>query len=313
MFSRGLCYFGSRFSNGRKQPMDSFNLRVFVEVVDRGSVAATARACSMTVAGVSMLIGRLEGHYRVKLIAREGRTVVPTTAGQILHEHAKELMAAERRLEQDIDFAREIDRGWVRIGTIRRIASTFLPPILSRFKALHPDINVRVEIGTEDQIATLLQNRRVEFACLHALQGDELINTPLYVERLVIVTAPDNAPAETSTVSAQEILRRPFVMAGRRSGWRRRTMLEQALGRSRIIVTHEVDDQEALKAAVRDGVGWGLLPQTLAESDLRSGRLVEVCIDGISLAQEVCLIQRMGAYLTTGAKALIREIQDSSH
>jgi DNA-binding transcriptional LysR family regulator len=291
--------------------MDSFNLRVFIEVVDQGSLSAVARAFSMRVSGISMLISRLEAHYGVELIAREGRAVVPTTAGEILYEHAKETIEAEHRLEQEMDFAREIDRGWVRIGAIRRIADGFLPPILARFRESHPDVSVRVEVGTSDLLRNLLLTRRVEFACTVAQEDEALTNTPLYRERLLIVAEPHDLLAERQTVSVQEILRRPFVMAGRRSGLHRRALLEKALGRSGLIVTREVADQEALKEAVRQGLGCGLLPQTLVESDLRNGLLAEISVDGVSLVEEICLVRRSRGHLSPGAMAFGAEILDS--
>src|SRR5437879_1086778 len=100
--------------------MDTFNLRAFIKVLDRGSLSIVAKELSMTVSGVSMLVKRLESLYGVQLVARQGRALVATTAGEILYEYAKETTEAERRLEQEMDFAREIDRGWVRIGAIRR-------------------------------------------------------------------------------------------------------------------------------------------------------------------------------------------------
>ena len=144
-----------------------------------------------------------------------------------------------------------------------------------------------------------------------AQEDDALTNTPLYRERLLIVTAPNDPLAARQAVSTQEILRQPFVMAGRRSGLHRRALLEKALGRSGLIVTREVADQEALKEAVRGGLGCGLLPQTLVESDVRDGLLAEIPVDGVSLVEEICLVRRSRGHFSSGAMAFCAEILDS--
>src|SRR5437870_12791354 len=96
-------------------------------------------------------------------------------------------------------------------------------------------------------------------------------------------------------------------MAGRRAGLHRRALLEKGLGRSGLIVTREVADQEALKEAVRGGLGCGLLPQTLVESDVRDGLPAEIPVDGVSLVEEICLVRRSRGHLSSGALAFCAE------
>jgi DNA-binding transcriptional LysR family regulator len=257
-----------------------------------------------------MLIDRLERHYRVQLVARQGRGIVLTTAGEVLYEHARDMIEAEHRLERELDFAREIDHGWVRIG-VERSATHFLSPIVSRFKASHSDVLVRVETSSADVVRSLLRSRRVDFACMTPQDDDELTNTPLHRERIVIIAQASDPLACCPVVSRDETRRRPFVIADRTADIRRQVELEEALGctgREGLIVALEAAGEEAVKEAVRAGQGYGLMPQALVERELQQGLLREVTVEGVALVEEICLVRRKRSVLSAAASLLYTTI-----
>jgi LysR family transcriptional regulator, transcriptional activator of the cysJI operon len=268
----------------------------------------------MTVSGVSMLVDRLERQYRARLIARRGRAITLTTSGEVLCEYAREMIEAEHRLEHELDFAREIDRGWVRIGATRTIAEQFLAPIVAGFKERHPEMRVSIEAGSVDVVRTLLLNRRIDFACTVSQDHEELTNTLLHRERILIITEPNDELAQRSVVSRDDILRRPFVIADRNTDIRHRVELENALGctgRAGLLVALEVPDDDAIKQAVRRGLGCGFMPESIVEHELREGVLREIKVEGVSLTEDTCLVRRTQTVLSDAAASLLSAILSS--
>src|SRR5258708_20347162 len=72
--------------------MNTQFLTTFVTVVDRGSMAAAARALNITPAAVAQQIRSLERAIGAPLIARAGRTVSVTEAGTRILDRSRELL-----------------------------------------------------------------------------------------------------------------------------------------------------------------------------------------------------------------------------
>lgn len=295
--------------------MDNFNLRVFVRILELKSMSAAADEASMTLSGVSMLVNRLERHYRVELVARRGKAIAPTPAGEALYQYAKEAIEAEQRLEDELRFAREGARGWVRIGAIRTVAKQFITPILAEFAACHPDVQVEIESSSVDVLRSLLLGRRLDFACLIGQDHDDLVSTPVHSERILLITEPDDPMAYRGVVAKEEILRRPFTVVDDNIGVRYRVQLENALGctaRSGLIVTGEVADDQQLKEAVRNGRGCGLIRETAVQREIQQGLLREIKVDGVVLTEDICLVRRGQGGLSAAAASLYSAILNSN-
>jgi LysR family transcriptional regulator, transcriptional activator of the cysJI operon len=289
--------------------VETFNLRAFCLVVDHGSVSAAAHELTMSQSAVSMLLRRLETHYRVKLVWRHGGGVAPTHAGMSLYRYAKEVLQAEDRLDEELEPERESGRGWVRVGATRTIAAHFLPPILARHQEAWPDARVVIATATSEGMCDLLMTGRVDFACCAFQDSKELVNIPIYRERLIIVSAPDDDLANRASVSPQDILRKPFILSVSASPLRQR--LETALGctsRTPLRVALQVADTEAIKQAVQCGLGCALILRSAVERELQQGQLREITVEGVSLAEEFFLVRRKGSSLPTAAAALYTTI-----
>ena len=74
-------------------------LRSMVEVVDRGSVVAAARACGYSPAAVSRQLARLQNRIGVTLFEPDGRGIRPNDRGMCVAEEARRLIAEVARFE----------------------------------------------------------------------------------------------------------------------------------------------------------------------------------------------------------------------
>jgi LysR family nitrogen assimilation transcriptional regulator len=293
--------------------MDTFNLRALVAVIDRRSVSAAAQQLSMSRAGVSMLLHRLEAYYRVKLVQRRAGGLAPTAAGLALYRYAIEVLRLEALLGQQLERERARTEGWVGLGALPSITRYLLPPILSVYRERHPEWQVTVETSGLAALSERVASGQLDFAVMGAPTGGGLCQTPIRRERVLIVAAPSDPLAAQGEVAPAELLRHPFVVAGRNSDLRRR--LEAALGnprRVRLQVALEVSDSEAKKEAVRQGVGYGLVSEWSVARELREGTLREVTVPGLTLSREICLVHSAERALSPAAAALFELIRESA-
>ena len=81
-------------------------LRYFVEVVRQQSFTAASKALFVTQPTVSKMLRVLEEELGLQLLVRDQgsrkRRVVPTDAGQRVFAYAKEILACEASLKQDL-------------------------------------------------------------------------------------------------------------------------------------------------------------------------------------------------------------------
>lgn len=131
-------------------------LRTLVAIADGGSFSAAADRIGRTQSAVSMQIRRLEEATGKRLFDRGTRHVRATPAGESLLGHARRMLRLEEEawaalVEPDLS-------GRVRLGIPDDYAYALLPPVLSRFAASHP--KVEVELICEQ--STLLDGRLAE-------------------------------------------------------------------------------------------------------------------------------------------------------
>src|ERR1700751_6124487 len=95
---------------------DLNDLRIFVEVVERGSFTAAAHAlCSQTSKG-SRRVGELEKDLGVRLLNRTSRSLSLTEIGRRFHQHCLALVAESKAAKDVVDRTRAEPQGTGRIS-----------------------------------------------------------------------------------------------------------------------------------------------------------------------------------------------------
>ncbi len=133
-------------SSSTQDSLDWDDLRIFLAVARAGSLRGAARALRINHATVDRRLRGLEGALGSALFERRPEGLVPTAAGEALQEPAEQveaqLFAARRRLDgRDTALA-----GRLRLSLPHALMEAFLAEELARFAALHPGIELEVEL-----------------------------------------------------------------------------------------------------------------------------------------------------------------------
>src|SRR5471032_3193847 len=135
---------------------DVADLRLFVAVVEAGSITHGATRVNLALGSASGRIKQMEEAVGVPLLARQRLGVQPTEAGHTLLRHARTTLASMQRLTDDLgQFAHGLK------GTVRLLANTnalteFVPTPVSHFLAAHPNVNIEVEERLSHEIVEAL-------------------------------------------------------------------------------------------------------------------------------------------------------------
>ena len=248
---------------------DLTDLRLFVAVVEHGSITAGARVCHLALASASARITGMEQRLGVPLLDRDRHGVRPTAAGRTLLDHARALVAGSERMHDDLSaFAKGL-RGHVRLLANTAALIELVPMTLGRFLADNPGIDVALEERTSVEIALMLAEGRGDFGIAADTADLAALDTRvLAADRLVAVLPPSHRLPGPCRFA--DLLDEAFV--GLSSGALHDHLLAQAarLGR-RMACRVRVASFDNVLALVAAGAGVAVVPETALKrrSDLR--------------------------------------------
>ncbi|MBD5801603.1 HTH-type transcriptional regulator GbpR [Azoarcus sp. Aa7] len=124
--------------------MKTQQLRYFVCVADMGSVRAAAESLGVSAPAVSLALRELERTVGAPLLKREAQGATPTYAGLQLLTHARLILGQIARAEEELARIRGLKGGVLSIGVTPWIAQSILPPALTRFRGLRPDVRLDI-------------------------------------------------------------------------------------------------------------------------------------------------------------------------
>ena len=287
--------------------MDIRQLEVFCKVADLRSFSRAAEAVSLTQPTASGHIKSLEDGFGLRLFDRLGRDVVLTEAGKILYEYAHQILALRQEAIQALQQFTGAMKGTLRLGGSTIPGEYLLPPLIGEFKARHPDVGIRLEIGDSASICQGVLEGRIELGVVGARMDEaRLVFETFRQDELILVVHPQHPWAAKGRVDAQGLVGHPFVLREEGSG-SRRTMEERlrALGLDpgRLQVVAEMGSSEAVREAVKAGVGASIISRLAVRSDLEIGLLKEVVIKGASLTRDIDIALHKVRYRTPTCQA----------
>lgn len=234
------------------------SLRVFLSILEHGSLSAAGRDLGMTQPAVSNHLHALEEHFGVTLLMR-GRRLQPMPAGECLAGHARRVLEDLAILEAEV--ARHAGpRGRLVVGASSTPGELLMPRLAVEFSAHYPDVALDVHIvDTEETIAALLHHD-IEVAVVgREVDDPRLVGTVIGRDELVVVVATDD-PLIGAEVGPLDLADRPFVL--REEGSATRRVVEDALAAAGVTprVAMELGSNAAVVGAVAAGAGIGVVP-----------------------------------------------------
>lgn len=123
------------------------NLKVFVRVVELGSMSAAARDQRVSPAVVSSRIGELEKRLGVRLFNRTTRKLQPTEHGAIFYKGAVKILDTIAEAEAAVADVARAPRGSIFAAAPLGIGRRLIAPLIPEFKAAYPMVDVRLRLS----------------------------------------------------------------------------------------------------------------------------------------------------------------------
>jgi DNA-binding transcriptional LysR family regulator len=246
--------------------IDLESLKIFRTVVDEGGVVRAAHKLNRVQSNVTTRIRQLEEHVGARLFRREGRSIRLSAEGHTLLAYANRLLRLADEAVSEMRTGRP--KGVFRLGSLESTAGTRLPPILSRYHSLYPDVVVELATGTAAALIARVMNFELEAAFVSEPFTAPGLETRLaFEEQLVLVTS--KAMREVS--GPLDLGRSTLIAFAQGCSYRKR--IEEWLGSANVMPDRvlEFASYQAMIACVAAGTGFAVVPKSVLQS-LRASR-----------------------------------------
>lgn len=243
------------------------------EVARRGSIAGAAETLHVSQPALSQALAELARRAGVPLFERDGRGRRLTAAGIEVLRFAEETLAAAESLGRWLAQYRQGSGGPLHVGMIDAAGLYVLPEVVRRYRAARPDVDLKLSVDTSDELLRRLRAFELELVfVVGPVEQPGVVSLEVLREPLYVYTAlGDGGDAE----SARWVLYP--------EGSRTRRLIDSAFARAGIqpTVALESSNPAVLRQMVAMGLGWSVLPPTIAEDTpgpvviRRGGRLAE--------------------------------------
>jgi molybdate transport repressor ModE-like protein len=191
---------------------DLTDIRLFLTVVECGSLTQGARAMHLALASVSERIAGMEATLGAPLLERNRRGVRTTAAGDALVRHARSILGQVEQMRGELRTYATGLKGRVRLLSNTAAMAAFLPPQLCRFLAAHRDLSIDLEERPSADIVQALAERRADLGIVADITDLGTLQTHLVAsDRLVVVASHSHRIARQAELAFADILAEPIV------------------------------------------------------------------------------------------------------
>ncbi len=286
--------------------MDVNQLEVLVAVAREQSFSRAAQVLHRTQPAVSQAIRRLENELGEPLFDRSSKDGTLTASGRVLFEFAEQMLNLRRGAQSALRELKDLHRGKLSLSA-NEYTVMYLLPILSVFRARHPQIKIEVKRSLARRIAAEVLGRSVEIGVVSFKPTEPAITSvPVATDELALLVAVDHPLAGKETVSVRELGAESFIAHNVASPNRERVVQTFEKYRTPLNISMEMPTLESIKRLVEQGMGVALVPRLTAQAELARGQLAAVTVREMRSERRLHLIYRKGASLSHAARAFLR-------
>lgn len=177
--------------------IDSTELRILHALAMTGSLTAAAGTLGLSQPAVSQRIKRVETRLAVPLIERNGRGIRLTTAGRILADHGRTVVAEIDAALSAIDDLRGERAGTLRMVGFPSASATLVPAVMRELAAEAPDVSLQYREAEPPEATAMLRDGEVDCALIFVYEGAAELPAgsaflPLWREEVRLVVSDDH-------------------------------------------------------------------------------------------------------------------------
>jgi DNA-binding transcriptional LysR family regulator len=275
-------------------------LEIFNAVVETQQVTKASKKLFITQSAVSLALIELENQLGGPIFDRQGRSLILNDRGRYLLPLSREIIC---QMNNVYSLMNEEDGNIV--GSLNLVASStignyVLPYLISAFKRMHPDVYITMLVLNTRAAEQLIVDRKVDAGFVEGeVNNEQVLVTPWFKDELVLISNADNITKDSDGCNvATDLKKYKWVMREQGSGTAQ--IFKKKLGKhvTDLNIIMELGHTEAIKSAVKSGVGVACLSNLTVCADVENGSLKRLYIEGVDMERQLSVIQHKNKVMT---------------
>lgn len=275
--------------------MNSVRLQRFLAIYQHRSFGRAAAELNVTQPALTKSIQILEEELKVRLFERTGSGVVPTVYGEALSLHAQVIEAEMRNAAREIATLSGAAKGEVTVGVTPSVAADLIPRVFLKLQKERPGITINVIERLMEHHVPALRRGELDMIIGGWVRGDhsDLTTETLMRDEVLIFAGEDHPLAELVSVPWTSLFDYPWVLPPHSQFWVQ--ALEQAFAQRGLQPPEPAATTNSagfIRAMLLRNLYLSALPARLLINDTRSGRIVALSVDDLSVGFDITLTYR---------------------
>jgi len=291
--------------NGRR-------LAVIASLAEKRNMPAVAREFGITQPAISSALKDLESGLGIALFNRNARGLSATPAGEIVAFYFKRVLSELRHIGPDIAASEGTLQGSITVGALPLGRTQILPLAIASLFARHPRLHVSTVESPYDALAASLRSGDIDFilgALRSAGEAKDLQQEPLFEDRISVIARAGHPLARAKRIDFRMLREASWTLS--RHGSPSRELLERFFSDARQappLPAVETGDLAVLRGLLLESDMLTAISAHQLRYEIRDGSLVVLDFPLEETRRQIGLTQRMGAFPSPGARALMDEI-----
>ncbi len=262
-------------------------LEIYYKVAETLNMTEASKELFISQPSISQVVKELEETLKTKLFQRVGKKIHLTNEGMIFKDYALRILNLYEESLNAISDMNDLKRGSIRIGASTTIGTYLLPDIVVNFKKRYRNIDIDLFIDNTEMISDELLKNNLDIAFVEGpIDREELHIEKIWIDELLIIS-PFKSNLDKS-ISLKDLKDEIFIR--RESGSGSREVFEGYVGRIDFKNTFTFGSTEAIKRAVKSGIGIGCVSKLSVKDEVARNELKLINIDGMKLNRNLDLV-----------------------
>jgi DNA-binding transcriptional LysR family regulator len=249
------------------------HLQVFLAVAKDESISRAAEALSMSQSATSAALQEFENRYDMRLFDRSAKRLQLNSYGRELRSKAEGLMAHAQAFDREL--LNKPDLQHLNVGASYTIGNYLAMKYLAAYLEEQPQSKVDIAVGNTPQIVSKVLNFEVDIGLIEAEVNHSALDIqPWQEDRMCLFCLPDHPLAKKKTLSDKDLLGCQWILREAKSGHRQTFDRAMQGLLPDLKITLELGHNDAIKNAVKAGLGVGCLSELAVAEEIEHGLLV---------------------------------------
>jgi len=256
--------------------MDFKQLEYLITIAEKRTLLAAAEKLSLSPSALSQFISRLEADLQTPLFKRTKGGLLPTYAGQVYIEMAKDILNRQRRAFLQVSDIAKNNISQFTVGVTPGRGARMFASVFPKFKAEYPNVKINLFVGNIFEIIDLLIDGRIDLGFVTSGVVRPTIASRTLVEEQFVMVVPRSHPLaylanqapkdHLMTVDLRQFQEDEFLLGA--AGTTIRDVEDRAFDEAGVVpkVVFETSNLETLNLLSKAGYGISFVPSFYAQN-----------------------------------------------